>query len=103
METTFKRDIVKELCDAGHKHNMKIDLYFSHPDWYDADFRPYNNAPLQTADSKINPYTNYSDSLNYANSFAKFIVPQTTQPEVDRMMARHRLQLTELPYQLWKN
>ncbi|MDR3232055.1 MAG: alpha-L-fucosidase, partial [Planctomycetaceae bacterium] len=29
-ETPFKRDIVKELCDAAHKHDIKIDLYFSH-------------------------------------------------------------------------
>ncbi len=39
METPFHRDVVKELCDAAHKHNIKVDLYFSHPDWYDADFR----------------------------------------------------------------
>lgn len=41
METPFRRDVVKELCDAAHKRGIKIDLYFSHPDWYDADFRPY--------------------------------------------------------------
>jgi alpha-L-fucosidase len=40
METPFRRDVVKELCDAAHKRDIKIDLYFSHPDWYDADFRP---------------------------------------------------------------
>ena len=41
METPFRRDVIKELSDAAHKRNIKIDLYFSHPDWYDADFRPY--------------------------------------------------------------
>src|SRR5580698_7474274 len=30
METPFKRDVVRELCDAAHKKNMKIDLYISH-------------------------------------------------------------------------
>ena len=39
METPFHRDVVKELCDAARRHGIKIDLYFSHPDWYDADFR----------------------------------------------------------------
>ncbi|HUT29227.1 MAG TPA: alpha-L-fucosidase [Sedimentisphaerales bacterium] len=39
METPFQRDIIKELCGAAHKHGIAIDLYFSHPDWYDADFR----------------------------------------------------------------
>ena len=39
METPFKRDVVKELTEAAHKKGLKTDLYFSHPDWYDADFR----------------------------------------------------------------
>ena len=51
METPFRRDIVKELCDAAHKRDIKIDLYFSHPDWYDADFRPYVQHPLQVPSS----------------------------------------------------
>ncbi len=29
MESPFRRDVVKELCDAAHRHNMKIDLYFT--------------------------------------------------------------------------
>jgi alpha-L-fucosidase len=41
METPFRRDVVKELCAAAHRRNLRIALYFSHPDWYDADFRPY--------------------------------------------------------------
>ena len=51
METPFKRDIVGELCQAAHKRDMKIALYFSHPDWYDADFRPYVYHPLQVPSS----------------------------------------------------
>jgi alpha-L-fucosidase len=39
MNTPFKRDIVRELCDAGRKKNIGVFLYFSHWDWYDADFR----------------------------------------------------------------
>ncbi len=31
VDTPFKRDIVKELCDAGHKRGLRISLYFSHP------------------------------------------------------------------------
>src|SRR6516225_9661548 len=47
METPLRRDIVKELCDAARKRDMKIDLNFSHPEWYDADFRLYVAHPLQ--------------------------------------------------------
>jgi alpha-L-fucosidase len=69
-ETPFKRDIVKELCVAARKRNIKIDLYFSHPDWYDADFRPYIAHPLE----------------NIAR----------TPDETARLVARHREQLHEL-------
>lgn len=51
METPFRRDIIKELTDAAHKRDIKIDLYFSHPDWYDADFRPYVAHPFQIPSS----------------------------------------------------
>ncbi len=48
MDTPFKRDIIAELCASAQQHGIKTDLYFSHPDWYDADFRPYSFHPLQT-------------------------------------------------------
>jgi alpha-L-fucosidase len=52
METPFKRDIVKEVTDAARRHGLKMDLYFSHPDWYDADFRPFADHPLHDRVSK---------------------------------------------------
>lgn len=96
METPFRRDIVKELCDAAHKRDLKIDLYFSHPDWYDADFRPYVEHPLQVPSSA---------SLMSARDFARtrevygdhpVIVPDPDDRTVSRMMNRHRAQLVEL-------
>ena len=45
MESPFHRDVVKELCTAAREHGIKIDLYFSHPDWYDADFRDMPFSP----------------------------------------------------------
>ena len=51
METPFRRDVVQELTGAAHRRGVKIDLYFSHPDWYDADFRPYGWHPLQVPSS----------------------------------------------------
>lgn len=73
MDTPFHRDIVKEVCDAAHRHGMKIDLYFSHPDWYDADFRPFAEHPLHDrVDKAAHP-----DQWNH-------------------FVQRHRQQLTEL-------
>ena len=91
METPFHRDVIRELCDAGHKYGLKIDLYFSHPNWYNADYRPYNYHPLQTPDSKAHPEM-------YGNAVREpyIIVPDPTPEEETRMMGNHRLQLTEL-------
>jgi len=91
METPFKRDVVKELCDAAHRHGIKIDLYFSHPDWYDADFRPYNYHPLQTPDAVAHP-EKYGD----APTKRPVMAPDPTAEEKSRMVARHRAQLVEL-------
>jgi alpha-L-fucosidase len=98
METPFHRDIVKELCDAAHKRDIKIDLYFSHPDWYDTNFRPYGDHPLQTPSA--NTMYNFG-SINPANARTKLgdrivIVPDPSPAEVSRMVARHRAQLSEL-------
>ncbi|MEO8996428.1 MAG: alpha-L-fucosidase [Nitrosospira sp.] len=96
METPFRRDIVKELCDAAHKRDMKIDLYFSHPDWYDADFRPYVQHPLQVPSSAklLAPWDLMMTKRVYGNN--PVIVADPTAAEVKRMIDRHRAQLTEL-------
>jgi alpha-L-fucosidase len=92
MESPFKRDIVKELCDAAHRHGIRIDLYFSHPDWYDADFRPYAVDPVQVEEPE-----KLGVSAGEARQIKNpFLAPTPTPAEVDRMMARHRAQLTEL-------
>ena len=93
METPFHRDIIKELCDAGHKFGVKIDLYYSHPNWYNADYRPYNYHPLRIPDLKIHPEL-YGNAVRENNPFV--MVPDPTPEEEARMMANHRLQLTEL-------
>jgi len=86
METPFKRDIVRELCDAAHHVGIKVDLYYSHPDWYDADFRPYVRHPVQVASSPYLPrITNYV-----------LMASERTPEETARMISRHRAQLTEL-------
>jgi len=91
METPFHRDVIKELCDAGHKYGLKIDLYYSHPNWYNADYRPYVSDPLQIPDVKEHP-----ELYGKARPGIYGIVPNPTPYEEARMMAYHRKQLTEL-------
>ena len=81
METTFKRDIVKELVEAGRRRGLGVGLYFSHWDWYDADFR------WGGADGAAGP-----NGLKDDTSFSK-----ETDPEGwARFLARHRRQILEL-------
>ena len=96
METPFRCDVVKELCDAAHKRGIKVDLYFSHPDWYGADFRPYVMHPLQVSSSA--QLTSTAEFEQAKNLFGDRLVtvPDPPPQEVARMMARHRAQLTEL-------
>lgn len=97
METPFQRDILAELCSAAHRHGVKIDFYYSHPDWYDADFRPYAFHPFQTPRSKQLPdeYGNkgYQDSLARRTHYP---APDRTEEETQAMVQRHREQLAEL-------
>ena len=91
METPFHRDVVKELCEAGHRHGLAIDLYFSNPDWYDADFRPYCSHPVQVAkDPAPGLGTLDPAGTQFENA------PPVTPAEQARMMTRYREQLTEL-------
>jgi alpha-L-fucosidase len=94
METPFRRDIVQELCTAAHRRNLKIALYFSHPDWYDADFRPYCFHPFQVPSGE--KLTGAPAAQNKRAGEIQTIVPDPTPAEVQRMMVRHRAQLSEL-------
>ncbi len=96
IETPFRRDVVKELCDAAHKRDIKIDLYFSHPDWYDADFRPYVAHPLQIPSSAEWMTPNDVKFTKTHLGDRAVVVRDPTEAEVKRMMKRHRAQLLEL-------
>jgi alpha-L-fucosidase len=96
METPFHRDVVKELCDAAHRHAIKIDLYFSNSDWYDADFRPYGYSPITMPTALANSELFGSANVAKRDPTKYAIVPDRTPEQTARMMARYRAQLTEL-------
>jgi alpha-L-fucosidase len=74
METPFARDVTGELISAARRKGLKIGLYFSHPDWYDADFRFDEWNP--------NRDTSYT--------------PESLPEGWARFEARHEAQMTEL-------
>jgi alpha-L-fucosidase len=91
MESPMRRDVVRELCDAARRHGIAIDLYFSHPDWYDADFRPYNHHPARMESAIAHP-----EEWDEWNGRGDFRTPDPSPSETARMVARHRQQLREL-------
>jgi alpha-L-fucosidase len=93
-ETPFKRDVVKELCEAGRKRGLRIALYFSHPDWYDADFRPYADDPVAVPSAAALDVVWHP--LPPASKRTVWMAPDPSPDQVARMMARHRAQLEEL-------
>lgn len=104
METPFRRDVIHELTSAAHKRGLKIDLYFSHSDWYDSDFRPYGWHPLQVPSSPAlsgwqasdGTVQEFWDELKKRFDGRLVVAPDPTPEQVKRMVARHRTQLTEL-------
>lgn len=40
MATPFKRDIVREIAEACHRHEMKVGWYYSIMDWHHPDYLP---------------------------------------------------------------
>ena len=97
MESPFGRDIVKELCEEAHKHDLKINLYYSHPDWYDADFRPYVYHPMVTpeVEEQLSPIEHFY-YLKERSRRDIVIGPSKTPEQTERMMKRHRDQLVEI-------
>ena len=98
MESPFKRDIVKELCDSAHKNDIKIDLYFSHPDWFDADFRPYGFHPTTVPEFKdlLTEREMEEYEFRYEKMLPLPIMHSLTKEEKKSMIERHRSQLKEL-------
>ncbi len=90
METPSKRDIIRELCDSAHKHDIKIDLYFSNTDWYDADFRPYGRSPMQT------PTSTERKAVEQDQKRPATIFTEPTAADRREMIDRHRAQLKEI-------
>ncbi|MHA1699581.1 MAG: alpha-L-fucosidase, partial [Promethearchaeota archaeon] len=70
--------------------------YFSHPDWYDADFRPYGSHPVLTKESVDNPRDYGVDLLGVFLGRKHVVMESPSESERKRMLARHRTQITEL-------
>lgn len=67
--TPFRRDIMKELADACHKHGITLNIYYSHLDWHRPDY-PLGRTGLKTGRP--------TDRQNYG-SYLEFMKAQLTE------------------------
>ena len=95
MDTPFHRDVVGELLPGARKRDIKIDLYFlSIPTGTTPISAPIPTIPSRSTSSNVL-------TMDYATAKKRLgdrevIVPDPTPAEVNRMIARHRAQLSEL-------
>lgn len=84
--TTFKRDIVKELCEACHKVGLKFGVYYSEAqDWDEPD------APM------LNKKTNIHDihpelPENYEQDMDRYIMKKAL-PQVEELVRNYEIDL----------
>ena len=74
METPFAVDVTEELVESARQKNLKVGLYYSHPDWYDANFR----------------FDKWN--LNFDSTFS----PENNPVAWNRFKERHKGQIQEL-------
>lgn len=63
--TPFKRDIVKELAEACHKHGIKLHFYYSHLDWAREDY-PWGRTGRGTG--RPDPKGNWKSYYRFMNN-----------------------------------
>lgn len=62
--TPFKRDVLKELADACHKHGIKLHLYYSHIDWDRDDYYPLGRTGRGTGRKTHGEWKTYYQFMN---------------------------------------
>lgn len=62
--TPFKRDVLKELADACHKHGIKLHLYYSHLDWDRDDYYPLGRTGRGTGRKTHGEWKTYYQFMN---------------------------------------
>ncbi len=48
QNTAFKRDVVKELTAACHRHGIKVGIYYSQRDWHQPDYGAKDSSKYHT-------------------------------------------------------
>lgn len=75
--TPFKRDLVKELCDACHAEGLKFGVYYSHVQEWDEPDAPYLNKRAKL--KNFHPELPTDFTPNFENYLQKKSLPQVEE------------------------
>ena len=63
-KTPYGKDVVKQLADACHKYDIKLQLYYSHMDWQRPDY-PFGKHPnVEGRPTNQQDYNHYFEFMN---------------------------------------
>ena len=84
--TPFKRDIIKELSEACHRHGLKFGVYYSHAQDWDEPDAPYLNRRAKLSD--IHPEL----PADFEPDMDRYIMKKSL-PQVEELMKNYELDL----------
>ena len=84
--TPFKRDIIKELSEACHRHGLKFGVYYSHAQDWDEPDAPYLNRRAKLSD--IHPEL----PADFEPDMDRYIMKKSL-PQVEELVKNYELDL----------
>ena len=84
--TPFKRDIIKELSEACHRHGLKFGVYYSHAQDWDEPDAPYLNKRAKLSD--IHPDL----PADFKQDMDRYIMKKSL-PQVEELVKNYELDL----------
>jgi alpha-L-fucosidase len=100
MNTPYGKDVLKMLAEACKKHNMRLSLYYSNPDWnHKYGYNPNSSHQwccAQTADVNLEVYKEYIKNqitellTNYGEIYTLFwdIPPQVDDASMNELVRK---------------
>ncbi len=84
--TPFKRDIIKELCDACHRNGLKFGVYYSQAQDWDEPDAPYLNKRANVRDIHTELPADFTPDMDR-------YIEQKSLPQVEELVKNYELDL----------
>jgi alpha-L-fucosidase len=84
--TDFKRDIIKELSEACHRHGLKFGVYYSHAQDWDEPDAPYLNPRIKLSDLHPEVAADFQPDMDR-------YIEKKSLPQVEELVKNYQLDL----------